>query len=74
MAKVDLSELAVIDIMLGWPETVRVFIDWQMKCVGCPIAAFHTLADAAAEHGYVLADVETAMQEAIARDEAHRRE
>jgi hybrid cluster-associated redox disulfide protein len=41
----------VDDVMSGTPETIRVFLEFRMRCVGCPIACFHTVADAAREHG-----------------------
>jgi hybrid cluster-associated redox disulfide protein len=40
----------VKDILDGHPEAVKAFIDLGLMCVGCPVAAFHTLADAAREH------------------------
>lgn len=44
------SDLRVSEIMTRWPQTIRVFIDLKMHCVGCPIGVFHTLVDAAEEH------------------------
>lgn len=41
----------VDDIMHRAPGVVRVFLDNGMLCVGCPIARFHTLADACEAHG-----------------------
>jgi hybrid cluster-associated redox disulfide protein len=41
----------VDDVMRGWPATIRVFLEFRMHCVGCPIASFHTLDDAIREHG-----------------------
>ncbi len=29
---------------------MRVFLDFKMGCVGCPIAAFHSVEDASHEH------------------------
>jgi hybrid cluster-associated redox disulfide protein len=37
--------------MRRWPQTVEVFLEWKMYCVGCPIAGFHTLEDACHAHG-----------------------
>ena len=52
----DLSKsvdtLSLNEIMRVWPRTIRVFIDWHLHCIGCPIADFHKLADSADEHGY----------------------
>lgn len=43
--------LLVDDVMRRWPATIRVFLNHGMRCVGCPIACFHTVADACREHG-----------------------
>jgi hybrid cluster-associated redox disulfide protein len=40
----------VSDVMSEWPATIRVFLDFKMGCVGCPIACFHTVDDACGEH------------------------
>jgi hybrid cluster-associated redox disulfide protein len=38
-------------VMDARPATIRVFLDFRMGCVGCPIAAFHSVNDACKEHG-----------------------
>jgi hybrid cluster-associated redox disulfide protein len=40
----------VDDVMSRSPQTIRAFLDFKMHCVGCPIACFHTIADACREH------------------------
>ena len=40
----------VDEVMRGEPRTIRVFLALQMGCVGCPLACFHTVADACREH------------------------
>lgn len=37
-------------IMRRWPATIRSFLDHRMNCPGCPIACFHSVADACREH------------------------
>jgi len=37
-------------IMREAPATIRVVLQHGMLCVGCPIASFHTVFDAAREH------------------------
>ena len=44
-------EWPVDDVMRRWPSTIRVFLDFRMRCVGCPIAAFHSIDEACEEHG-----------------------
>jgi len=44
-------DATVEQVMNGWPDSVRVFLDLKMNCVGCPIAAFHSVEEASREHG-----------------------
>lgn len=39
------------EIMRARPATIRVFLDFRMGCVGCPISTFHSVDDACREHG-----------------------
>jgi hybrid cluster-associated redox disulfide protein len=39
------------EVMSARPATIRVFLDFRMGCVGCPISAFHKVDDACSEHG-----------------------
>ena len=41
----------VDDVMSRSPQTIGVFLAFRMRCVGCPIACFHTVDDACREHG-----------------------
>jgi hybrid cluster-associated redox disulfide protein len=41
----------VDDVMRETPATIRVFLNHRMRCVGCPIACFHSVDDACREHG-----------------------
>jgi len=43
--------LLVDDVMTRWPATIRVFLDFKLACIGCPIASFHSINDACREHG-----------------------
>lgn len=44
------ADLMVDDVMRRWPSTIRVFLDFRMRCVGCPIATFHSVDEACDEH------------------------
>jgi hybrid cluster-associated redox disulfide protein len=39
------------ELMTARPATIRIFLDFRMGCVGCPISAFHSVDDACTEHG-----------------------
>lgn len=43
--------VSVADILRQWPETARVFIRRGMACIGCVMAPFETLAEAADYYG-----------------------
>jgi hybrid cluster-associated redox disulfide protein len=45
------SDDLVDDVMSRSPQTIRMFLRFNMRCVGCPIACFHTVDDACREHG-----------------------
>ena len=69
MATNGLSDLTVDTIMRRWPSTIGVFIAYKMKCVGCPIGRFHSLAEAAAAHRDAPFElIEEALEMAIAED------
>ena len=44
------TEQTVDAVMQRWPSTIRVFLDFGMHCVGCPIATFHSVDEACGEH------------------------
>jgi hybrid cluster-associated redox disulfide protein len=41
------ASLTVDEVMICWPQTIPVFIQHRMACVGCAIAPFETLAEVA---------------------------
>jgi len=43
--------MTVEQVMDRWPASVRVFLDFGMNCIGCPIAAFHSVEEASRENG-----------------------
>ena len=43
-------DLSMDEILRLWPQTIRVLLRHQVLCIGCPLAVFHTVADACVEH------------------------
>lgn len=60
----DLTD-SVDDIMRIWPQTIRVFLDHRMNCVGCPIGTFHSIEDSCREHGVDIDAFAAALRRAI---------
>ena len=51
------KEMSIGDIVEKYPDTVRVFKDFGMGCLGCAIAHFETLEEGVAAHGIDLVDI-----------------
>jgi hybrid cluster-associated redox disulfide protein len=62
-------DMLVDDVMRRWPGTVRCFVSLRMKCIGCPFAVFHTIADACMEHNVVEAEFMKMLETAMADGE-----
>ncbi|MFQ5421473.1 MAG: hypothetical protein ACE5FD_14845 [Anaerolineae bacterium] len=60
------SNLTVEEVLELWPETAVVFRKYTDACVGCTLAGFCTLEDAAREYdanlNQMLADLSAAIQ------------
>ena len=61
---IDFDSL-VDEVMRRWPVTIRVFLDFRLGCVGCPIASFHSVDDACREHGVDRASFVAALNGAV---------
>lgn len=44
-------EISIAETMKKWPETIQVFLDHRMICIGCHMSVFDTLDDAIANYG-----------------------
>jgi hybrid cluster-associated redox disulfide protein len=60
------KEMGIIDIVNQYPQTVPVFQDYGMGCIGCMAARFENLAQGAAAHGIdvdsIVEDLNAAIQ------------
>ena len=67
MKKIVLTSDMTVDLVMNyWPASIRVFVDYKMGCVGCPIATFHSVEEASREHKVDLAAFLDALQAAVA--------
>ena len=58
----------VEEIMARWPATARVFIQRRMACVGCIMAPFQTLANAARAYHISESELLAEMQAAASHE------
>ena len=66
------QELTVNAVMTRWPATIRIFLDRQMHCVGCPVGGLHTIEEAALAHGLPLDELMTDLAAVVRRSAACR--
>lgn len=60
------ADTLLTDMIEQHPETVPVFVQQRLYCVGCVISPFHTVADTAREHGVELQALLGDLNQAIA--------
>ncbi len=59
------SDMVVADVLEKWPETVPVFQELKMACVGCAMAPFDTLDDVATIYKVDLSQFMETLNQAI---------
>lgn len=60
------KDSSIKDIVSECPETVEVFAQFGLGCIGCAMAAFETLEQGAAAHGVDVETLLTAINEKVA--------
>ncbi|MFQ8432815.1 DUF1858 domain-containing protein [Amaricoccus sp. W119] len=70
---IDDPDLPLADLFRTFPGTVRVFWRRRMACVGCPIAPFHTVADACRDYGLDEAAFRAELRAAVSEPTPRRR-
>jgi hybrid cluster-associated redox disulfide protein len=56
MQPIDIKGCQSVDeVMRLWPSTISIFVHHRMACVGCAIGPYHTIEEASAEYGLVVA-------------------
>lgn len=58
-------QIAMADLMAAWPQVIPTLLDRHMACVGCDMARFETLADAALIYGLDLRNLLADLARAI---------
>ena len=59
------SDMTVADVLEQWPETVPVFQEFKLACVGCVMAPFDTMVDVADIYKMDLHEILAALHQAI---------
>lgn len=68
-SKRDITRHIMMDVLMTErPEIIPVLLKRKMHCVGCLLASFHSVADAAYEHDIDEAELLEALQSANKND------
>jgi hybrid cluster-associated redox disulfide protein len=53
------------EILSRWPETIPVFLEYKMSCIGCYMSSFDTLEEALAVHNLPIKEMVEALNKTI---------
>lgn len=62
------KDMGIMDIVTKHPETLEVFAQYNMGCIGCAAARFENLEAGAKVHGIDLDEMVNAMNEVIEKN------
>lgn len=66
MTKLKISpKMPMNEILSQWPETIPVFLEHKMSCIGCYMSSFDTLEDALTVHNLPVNVMVKALNETI---------
>ena len=51
------ADMIIMEVIQGYPETLEVFFEYGIGCVGCAMAQYETVADGAGLHGFDIDDL-----------------
>ena len=66
----NLAGMTVEAVLTRWPQTAAVFGRLNMACVGCPVAPFYTIAEAAVVYKLSVAEFVSELERNIAAEPA----
>ena len=67
MSVIDKS-MSIIDIVQKYPQTVEIFRNYGMGCLGCVAARFENLEQGASAHGIDVASLVADLNKAVGQE------
>ena len=59
------KDMSIVDVVQQYPQTVQVFRNYGMGCLGCAAARFENIEQGAAAHGIDIAALIAALNESL---------
>ncbi|MGA9347267.1 MAG: DUF1858 domain-containing protein [Anaerolineae bacterium] len=60
------AEMGINEVVTKYPQTIKVFFHYGMKCTGCYISGFHSIAESAKQYDIELEPLLSDLNEVIA--------
>ena len=60
------KDMGILEVVEKWPDTVRIFMDFGMGCLGCAAAHFENIEQGALGHGIDVDALIEALNKAVA--------
>lgn len=60
------KDMSIMDVVQKYPQTIKVFQDFGMGCIGCAAAHFENIGQGAAAHGMNIEALMAALNKAVA--------
>lgn len=64
MAKIT-KEMGIMEVVQQWPDTVNIFMNFGMGCLGCAAAHFENIEQGASAHGIDVDALVNALNQAV---------
>lgn len=60
------KDMSIMETVQKYPQTVKVFQQFGMGCIGCAASSFENIAQGAAAHGMDIEELMIALNKAVA--------
>ncbi|UCC53455.1 MAG: DUF1858 domain-containing protein [Anaerolineaceae bacterium] len=66
----QIANMTVSAVLDQWPQTAEVFNQFNMACVGCPVAPYYTVAEAATVYKLSVDEFVAVLEEASKKNQS----
>jgi hybrid cluster-associated redox disulfide protein len=59
------KDMSIMEVVQKYPQTIKVFQEFGMGCIGCAAAHFENIVQGAADHGMDIDQLMQALNESV---------
>jgi len=64
----QIANMTITSVLDRWPQTADVFNQYNMACVGCPVAPYYTVTEAAMVYKLSVAEFIAVLEKTISEE------